>query len=308
MNNKPTQNENMEGKKPTTEPLVSIITPILNQVGYVEECIQSVLNQSYPNIEHIFVDGVSTDGTLAILAQYSARCPDRIKFISEPDKSVCEGWNKGFLIAKGQIFGWLGSDDTYLPDTVMAVVQFFKDNTDAYLVFGDCNTMDEKGKLVSRVYAEDFNLRKSITTSCCMYAPSVFYRREVVATLGPLDLTLPFPEFDYYLRAGKIFKFHRIEKALGNFRIHKGSITGANDALYMYARGNYLVAKRHGATIFSPRGRNYILMTLTHPIHSIIVSLYHSKRLRPVLAPLYHMIIGNQGKAKYFDNGSLHEQ
>jgi len=67
-------------------PLVSIITMVLNGVTYLEECIQSVLNQSYPNIEHIFVDGVSTDGTVDVLSSYKAKYPDQIRFISEPDK------------------------------------------------------------------------------------------------------------------------------------------------------------------------------------------------------------------------------
>lgn len=305
MNNKPIQHDESGGNKNTPDdPLISIITPILNRVGYVEECIQSVLNQSYPNIEHIFIDGVSTDGTLEMLGDYKAKYPDRIKFMSEPDSGACDAWNKGFLVAKGQIFGWLGSDDTYPPDAVMTVVRFFNENPDAHLVFGDTNMINEAGRLVSRVYAEDFNLEKSITTACCMYTPSVFYKREVVEAVGPLDATINVCDFDFYLKAGRVFQFHRIEKVLANFRIHKGSVTGNKDSLYMYARENYLVARRHGATIFSPRGRNYILMTITHPIHPLLVAIYNSRLLKPILAPIFHAIIGSQGHQDDFDNSS----
>ena len=284
--------------------MVSIITPVRNGVNYIEECINSVLNQSYTCVEHVIVDGVSTDGTMDIVAKYKAKYPDRISFISEKDRGTCDGWNKGWLLAKGQIFGWLGSDDTYPPDSVMTAVKFFKDNPDARLIFGDTNIVDENGKLMSRVYSEDFDLKRAITSACCMYSPSVFYKREVVETVGLMDANIGVCDLDFYIRAGKIFKFYRIEQPLSNFRIHKGSDTGRKDYLLRYARENYNVAKRYGATIFSPRGRNYILMSLTHPIHPLIISIYNSRLLKPVLAPIFHMIVGNQGKADYFDNGS----
>lgn len=305
MNNKPIQHGNIDEKKNITyEPLVSIITPILNQVGYVEECIQSVLNQSYPNIEHIFVDGVSTDGTLEVLASYKAKYPDRITFISAKDNSVYDAWNKGIIMSTGNILGWLGSDDTSPEGAIEAVVKCFTDHPDVSVVFGDCNVMDANGEMISRVYSYDFDLKRSITTACPLYTPAVFFKREVVDRIGLLDTALPASEFDYYIRAAKIFKLQRINKVLANFRLHKGGTTGSSGAMFMYAHDNYMVARKHGATLFSPRGRNYILMSLTRPIRPLVAFLYNSKRLKPVLAPVYYLIVGRQGKVDYFDNGS----
>jgi len=102
MEDKVSQSVRIDGQKSTIDnPPVSIITPVLNAIKYLEACIQSVLHQSYPHIEHIFVDGGLTDGTLEMLANYQAKYRDRITFISEPDKSAGEAWNKGFRIARG---------------------------------------------------------------------------------------------------------------------------------------------------------------------------------------------------------------
>lgn len=92
-------------------PLVSMITPVLNADKYLESCINSVLNQNYNNIEHVFVDAGSKDMTLDILRKYRQDYPKRIRFASGKDKGACDAWNKGWEIAAGDILGWLGADD-----------------------------------------------------------------------------------------------------------------------------------------------------------------------------------------------------
>lgn len=91
---------------------ISIVTPSFNQAGFIERTLLSVLNQEtdFP-VEHIVIDGGSTDVTLDILHKHA----DSIRYISEPDQGMQEALNKGFAISKGEIIGWLNSDDTYLP-------------------------------------------------------------------------------------------------------------------------------------------------------------------------------------------------
>lgn len=108
------------------KPLVSIITPSYNQGKFIEETIQSVLNQDYPNIEYIVIDGGSTDNTIDILKKYEGR----LRWISEPDKGQSDAINKGFAMARGSMMAWLNSDDTYLPGTVNKVVDIFCSQTD----------------------------------------------------------------------------------------------------------------------------------------------------------------------------------
>lgn len=264
-----------EKKGITDNPLVSIITPVLNGRKYLEACIESVLTQSYPYIEHVFVDGGSTDGTLDILASYQAKYPNRIRFISEQDKGGGDAWNKGWRMAKGEIFGWLGSDDVSEPDAIQTVVEFFRAKADAYFVFGDCNIINERGEVIGKSPTKDFYLEEAINDNYYIPAPSAFYKREVIEKVGLFDPRVF--ELDYWIRVGKVFQIYRVEKILSNFRIHKNSSSGSKGASKLFARVDYIVSRRHGGRIFSAYGRRYF--------RSLII-----ESLRPILGPIYPLI------------------
>lgn len=240
-------------------PSVSIITPVLNGIKYLEECVRSVLNQTYPNIEHVFVDGGSSDGTLEMLTSYQSKYPDRISFISEPDRSAGEAWNKGLKMARGEILGWLGSDDIYEPDAIMTVVEFFRANPDAYFVFGGCNYINERGEVIGKARIKDFDLKEAINNVCRIPCPSAFYRREVIEKVGLLNTREKGVELDYWIRVGKVFQIHRIEKVLSNFRIHKGGFGGSKEAIKTYVREGFVINRRYGGSIFSARVARYLL-------------------------------------------------
>ncbi|MCD6361181.1 MAG: glycosyltransferase, partial [Armatimonadetes bacterium] len=111
-------------------PLVSIVTPSYNQGEFIEETILSVKNQDYPNIEHIVVDGGTTDNTVAILKKYDGTY--NMRWLSEPDKGQSDEVNKGWGLCQGQIVGWLNSDDTLAEKrTISYVVEQFKLHQDA---------------------------------------------------------------------------------------------------------------------------------------------------------------------------------
>lgn len=284
MGDKASQSVSVDEKKGSiNNPLVSIIVPVLNGIKYLEACIQSVLNQSYPCIEHIFVDGGSTDGTLDMLSSYQAKYPDRIRFISEPDEGVGEAWNKGLRMARGEVFGWLGSDDTYELDAIQTVVEFFTANPDAYFVFGDCNFVNEKGAITGKYPTRDFNLEELINDYCMVPTPSSFYKREVFEKVGFYD-TLG-GDYDFLIRVGKVFQIHRVEKVLSNFRVHQESQTGArgNHQMWlpglrrsqkMWLREDYIVSRRHGGGIFAGYCRRYYWFIIIEGLRPILGFAY----------------------------------
>src|SRR5919106_3974396 len=115
-------------------PLVSIVTPVLNRVSTVGHALASVSAQTYPDIEHIVVDGGSTDGTVEILEGFGS--PFDFHWVSEADGGMYEAINKGFRLARGQMLAYINSDDLYLPWSVEVAVSHLS-TTRADLVYGD---------------------------------------------------------------------------------------------------------------------------------------------------------------------------
>ncbi len=124
-------------------PLISIVTPCYNRAGFISGAVESVLRQNYPNIEHIVVDGGSTDGTLEALARYP-----NLKLISEPDNGIYDAVNKGLRMASGEIIGWMNSDDEYAPGAFEAAAVAFAGNPDVDAVAGGAVLFDGNGAVL----------------------------------------------------------------------------------------------------------------------------------------------------------------
>jgi glycosyltransferase involved in cell wall biosynthesis len=269
----------------TDTPLVSIITPVLNGIKYLEPCIHSVLNQSYPYIEHVLVDGGSTDGTVEMLRSYQAKYPERIRFISERDKGVGDAVNKGFRIAKGDIFCWLDSDDVHEPEAVQTVVDFFHENPDAYFVYGYCDTIKEEGDVLVQSFIKDFEPWEAVNYWYGIMIPAVFYKREVIEKVGGLNELGN--DLDFFLRVYKKFKMHRIEKKLATYRSHSGSLMGGRGPRTRKmrrdrAREDFFLFRRYGGGIFSKRARRYYGFMILGKLH-----LYDLKcKLYPKIPPI----------------------
>ncbi len=254
-----------ERKAITDNPIVSIITPVLNGIKYLEQCIQSVLSQGYPYIEHIFVDGGSTDGTLDMLSSYQTKYPDRIRFVSEPDRGVGEALNRGLKMAKGGILAWLDSDDVYEPDAIMTVVEFFRSNPDAYLVFGGCNIINEAGEVTGKRLTKDYDQEEAIKDRHYIFLPSVFYKQEVIERVGLFNTIGN--DLDFYIRVGEVFQLRRIEKTLASYRVHNTRITTSREAnkrgmVRQRFREDYLLCRQYGGSIFAPRVRRYFMFVI----------------------------------------------
>ena len=208
-----------------TLPLVTIITPSFNQGKFIRETIESVLNQDYPNIEHIVVDGGSTDETLAILQEYS-HLGERFRFVSEADRGQSHAVNKGLSMAKGEIIGWLNSDDTYQPGAVGKGIEMLQLHPEWAMVYGRAFTIDEAGQIRNACeYVEPADYYK-LFHGCFICQPASFIGKTVFQQVGGVDETLSFcMDYDLWIRISKAHPIGFIHDFLANTRIHENCKT-----------------------------------------------------------------------------------
>jgi glycosyltransferase involved in cell wall biosynthesis len=203
-------------------PKFSIVTPSYNQGQFIEDTIQSVLNQNHPNFEHIVVDGGSTDDTLEILKKYP-----HLRWISEPDNGQTDAINKGFHMARGDIVAWLNADDYYLPGTFEKILYFFEKHPVADIVFGDCCFVDADGKFLRRKLEPAFDLGMLIYYGCYIPSTATFFRRSIIDEGILLDTEYHnCMDMEYFVRLGSQGKrFSHISACLACFRWHESNIS-----------------------------------------------------------------------------------
>lgn len=167
---------------------MSIVIPSYNQALFLERCLNSVLDQDYPNIECIVIDGGSTDGSVDIIRRYE----DRLTYwVSEPDRGQSHAINKGFQRTTGDIVAWLNSDDLYFPGAVSLAVKCFQNNSKLVLFYGHCVFVDEKGSFLRYfTEVEPWNKKRLLNYSDYIMQPTTFFSREKLFQVGLIDETL----------------------------------------------------------------------------------------------------------------------
>jgi GT2 family glycosyltransferase len=181
----------------TTLPLVSIVTPVLNRAGSIHTCLASVSAQTYPNVEHIVVDGGSTDGTIGIVEAFESS--HALRWISEPDGGMYEAVNKGLRLARGTVLAYVNSDDMYLPWSVEVAAEQLSRGAD--LVFGDMGLLTRMWKTFRPVFYRPFDLNY-YTHFEAIGQPTVFWSSEVTKRIGDFDTSYQLiGDCEYWLRA-----------------------------------------------------------------------------------------------------------
>jgi glycosyltransferase involved in cell wall biosynthesis len=199
-------------------PKISVVTPSFNQAPFLEETIQSVLSQGYPDLEYIVMDGGSTDGSAEIIGKYADRLAD---WKSSKDGGQADAIRTGFTRATGEILCWLNSDDTMSPGTLRIVGRFFAANPGVDLVYGDLNLVDADGR---RLYTARPLLRLGILVYENAFIPQqgMFWRRSLYERVGGLDPSLSFAmDFDLVVRfllAGA--RVRKLPGIMANYRWH----------------------------------------------------------------------------------------
>jgi glycosyltransferase involved in cell wall biosynthesis len=210
-------------------PKVSIITPSFNQGQFLEASIRSVLEQDYPNIEYIIVDGGSKDDSLEIIKKY-ADAGHLAWWVSEKDKGHADALNKGFSRATGDILAWLNSDDIYFPGAVSEAVSILKSHSEVGMVYGDADLIDDSGTTIGQFGSKQTSYRQMLRGSVHIPQATTFFRADVWRQVGPLDLSLFFSfDYDLWVRIAKVSQILYVPKCWAKFRIHGAGKTIIND-------------------------------------------------------------------------------
>jgi glycosyltransferase involved in cell wall biosynthesis len=243
-------------------PLVSIVTPSYNQADYLEETIQSVLGQTYPNIEYILIDGASQDGSLAIIQKYAGKLAH---WVSEKDKGQTDAINKGFALAKGEILGWINSDDTLLPNAVEEAVRYLREYPQVGLVYGDTNYIDEKSRVIGKFPAAQTDLDKLRSGYVHIPQQASFFRKKLWDQVGPLDDSFFFAmDYDLWTRLAAVSEIQYVPQLWANFRLHADAKTiAADDRCWPeMLRVHY----REGGSRFAPIVLKYQIRKIAAPL------------------------------------------
>jgi glycosyltransferase involved in cell wall biosynthesis len=210
--------------------LVTVVTPSFNQAKFLEETIRSVALQNYRPIQHVVVDGGSTDGSVEILK----RCANELgsseyvlDWISEPDRGMPDALGKGFSMARGAIVGWLNSDDVYFDRHVVEVaIEELKDNPDVDVVHGDVALISETGGLWMIWCFPRFDYNR-VLRNYIIPQPTVFFRRAVVEQHPIGSLQTVGIDHVYWLEIGRAHKFRHVHRVQAADRDHASRLSNA---------------------------------------------------------------------------------
>jgi glycosyltransferase involved in cell wall biosynthesis len=200
-------------------PRITIITPSFNQGRYIEATIRSVLDQGYPDLEHIIVDGGSTDCTRDVLARYP-----HLVVVSEPDHGQADAVNKGLRLATGDIIGWLNSDDTYYPGALAEAADAIDPDRGVCIVMGRCAYIDEAGLPTGAEHPSAFVSHRRVVEVWKGYTipnPAVFFHRRVYELCGGLDESLYLTlDYDLFCRYTARFAITVVDRLWATYRLH----------------------------------------------------------------------------------------
>lgn len=202
-------------------PKITVVTPVFNAAKYLNRCLDSVACQTHQNVEHIVVDGGSTDGTLDILKNSGAR------WLSEPDNGMYDAVNKGLALGSGEIVGYLNADDALFPDSLAHVSKAFQSSPDIGFVYGYCTYVDEEFRSLATFKPSPLTARLGCQTRITFAQPTVYWSQKLQLELGvfnPELKTAGDADFFYRLLNGP-YRGSLIRRPLASFMVRPDALS-----------------------------------------------------------------------------------
>jgi glycosyltransferase involved in cell wall biosynthesis len=204
-------------------PTLSVITPSYNQAEFLPRTIESVLSQEYPALEYLVMDGASTDGSVAILERYAAA--GKLRFVSQKDAGQSDAVNQGFARTRGEVIGWVNSDDLYAPGALVAVGEWFAAHPESEWLFGLCPIVDRDDRPFKAGITryKEFWLRhysyQWLLVENFLSQPAVFFRRRLLDRVGALDPDYHLAmDYHLWLRMAQVAAPAFLDRELAYFR------------------------------------------------------------------------------------------
>lgn len=208
----------------TDFPRISIVTPVFNRVEMIEQTIQSVLGQHYPNLEYIIIDGGSTDGTVDIIRRYENQLA---YWVSEPDKGMYDAIMKGFSHATGDILAWINSDDMYHSNALNIVGQIFSQLYDVEWITGTPTLYNAEGLCVKVFPTPHWSWQRFKSGDFrWLQQESTFWRRSLWDKVGGLNLQYKLAaDFELWCQMFQYATLYSVNTVLGGFREHGNQLS-----------------------------------------------------------------------------------
>ena len=249
---------------------ISIVTPSLNQCGFIPEMLASLNCQDYPDWEHVVFDAGSTDGSVQVWREWEGKVRSesegvtsesesesgngerRVRVFVEPDRGQSDAITQGMRVATGEIVGWLTADDVFLPSALAKVAEAFEKNPDAVVVYGLGAKTDLGGQIIKKVPFREF-CPKRLSYAFGAVQPAMFFRRDAYWKVGGLDESLHYAmDWDLLLKLAKIGKVVAIPDHLANIRYYPETKT--NTGGWKRMREIAGIARTHNGAL----DRNYL--------------------------------------------------
>ena len=207
-------------------PLVSMVVATYNHADFLEETLESLLQQEYEHAELIVVDDGSTDGTAAILDRIRLRHHERVRTARHENAGQAQSLNRGFRMAHGDFVCLVNDDDPQPPGLLRPLVDALQAEPEIVLVYADWELIDDKGRYIHTVRTPEWSFVDLVRSFYCVPGPGTTFRRQLLERVGDWDPSYRYcPDFDWFLRAGLIGPFKRVPGVVARWRHHPRSLT-----------------------------------------------------------------------------------